>query len=175
MVITQDRRSIIEESMQWFTLDQRKVLRPNMVHISSVHDKYDLLSLIIFAGEYKRLYSEADMGRKQLIYVLSTAQSQRRALGLPRRTIFGFVSVQSSVEVYGSWWNRNVSFFPQPSRVIKFNRICRKHASPASLRSTSSTRLISSISLPSFVSSTRIVARSKENWISLKLDTWKSL
>jgi hypothetical protein len=74
-----------------------------------VHELYwgangsrDNFSIIVFPGEFKR--NDAATNMNQLIMVLTTAQSQRRALGLKNSVIMGATACRGNVLIFSSFW-----------------------------------------------------------------------
>jgi hypothetical protein len=63
----------------------------------------DPFSVIAFAGEFKK--DNESYNRNQLIMVLTTAQSQRKALSLEKSIIMGATSCRGRVQIYSSYWN----------------------------------------------------------------------
>ncbi|KAG9013120.1 hypothetical protein FRB94_003560 [Tulasnella sp. JGI-2019a] len=60
------------------------------------------ISIILFAAEFK--HTVASTNRNQLIMGLSTAQYQRRALGLKKEVLFGGSSVNGLLQFYAAQW-----------------------------------------------------------------------
>ncbi|KAF5381044.1 hypothetical protein D9615_004039 [Tricholomella constricta] len=63
----------------------------------------DIFSIIGFAGEFKK--EDAECNKNQLIMVLTTAQSQRKALGFKKSIIMGATSCRGCVQIYSSYWS----------------------------------------------------------------------
>lgn len=62
------------------------------------------IKLIVFAQEYKRHNADRNVASRQVAYHLSTAQSQRRSLGLRDQVIFGGVYADSRLTIYSCCW-----------------------------------------------------------------------
>jgi hypothetical protein len=60
-------------------------------------------SIIGFAGEFKK--DDAESNKNQLISVLATAQSQRKALSLKKSIVMGATGCRGHVQIYSSYWN----------------------------------------------------------------------
>ena len=60
--------------------------------------------LVGFALEVRREKREFETAVARLVFDLSTAQSQRRALGLENRVVFGGVVVGDTLTVFSSCW-----------------------------------------------------------------------
>jgi hypothetical protein len=63
----------------------------------------DLFSIIGFAGEFKK--DNLDCNENQLIMVLTTTQSQRKALSLKNSIIMGATGCHGRVKIYSSYWS----------------------------------------------------------------------
>jgi len=61
------------------------------------------MSIIGFAVEYRAHSSNAN--KNQLQIDLSTAQCQRKAVGLPDRIVYGATCWKGEFNIYASWWN----------------------------------------------------------------------
>ena len=73
-------------------------------------------TIILFAMEAKRDVDEAGVTR--ICYDLSTAQSQRRALGLKDEVMFGCVFADGTAKIFASYWSEQVRFyFPRFSTI----------------------------------------------------------
>jgi hypothetical protein len=59
-------------------------------------------SIIVFPGEFKNNDEACNMN--QLMMVLTTAQSQRKALALKNSVIMGATSCRGRVRIYSSYW-----------------------------------------------------------------------
>ncbi|KAF8587477.1 hypothetical protein K439DRAFT_1659022 [Ramaria rubella] len=69
-------------------------------------------SIITFAVEYK---SRSEISAQhQLMMDLTTAQCQRKAVGLPDATLYGVTVCQSQLRIYASWWVSGRISFGQP-------------------------------------------------------------
>jgi hypothetical protein len=64
----------------------------------------DTFSIIGFAGEFKKEDSDANTNKNQLIMVLTTAQSQRKALSLKKSIVMGATRCRGCVQIYSSYW-----------------------------------------------------------------------
>jgi hypothetical protein len=67
----------------------------------------DHFSIIGFAGEFKK--DNAAYNKNQLIMVLTTAQSQRKALSLKNSIIMGATGCRGQVQIYSSYWKHGSS------------------------------------------------------------------
>ncbi|KDQ12981.1 hypothetical protein BOTBODRAFT_34121 [Botryobasidium botryosum FD-172 SS1] len=65
------------------------------------------VSIIGFAVQYEIYDSKRREDGRPLGAILSTAQSQRRALGLKDATIYGATIVCGECRVFASWWDRH--------------------------------------------------------------------
>jgi hypothetical protein len=68
----------------------------------SANGSRDTFSIIGFLAEHKR--DDAATNMNQLIMVLTTAQSQRRALGLKNSVIMGATACRGNVLIFSSFW-----------------------------------------------------------------------
>ncbi|KAF8584841.1 hypothetical protein K439DRAFT_1106264 [Ramaria rubella] len=76
-------------------------------------------SIIGFAGEYKSRLSTST--HHQLIMDLTTAQCQRKAIGLPNATLYGVTVHQGEFSIYASWWMPDRIAFGQSRNGRTFN------------------------------------------------------
>jgi hypothetical protein len=77
----------------------------------STNGAIDDFSIIAFPGEFKK--DDTAYNKNQLIMVLTTAQSQRKALGLKDTIIMGATGCRGHVTIYSSYWHTN----PEGARV----------------------------------------------------------
>ncbi|KAF5386982.1 hypothetical protein D9615_002100 [Tricholomella constricta] len=72
---------------------------------ASTNGAMDDFSIIAFPGEFKK--DDSVYNKNQLIMVLTTAQSQRRALGLEDTIVMGATGCRGRVAIYSSYWLAN--------------------------------------------------------------------
>jgi len=77
----------------------------------------DTFSIIGFAGEFKK--DNDDYNKNQVIMVLTTAQSQRRALSLKKSIIMGATSCRGQVQIYSSYWSSDDSVRSYMHQLLK--------------------------------------------------------
>ncbi|KIL56115.1 hypothetical protein M378DRAFT_133971 [Amanita muscaria Koide BX008] len=74
-------------------------------------------SIIGFAGEFKK--DDDDCNQNQLIMVLATAQSQRKALSLKPSIIMGAIACRGRVQMFSSYWTSDgssICIYPHEQR-----------------------------------------------------------
>ncbi|KAM6499434.1 hypothetical protein JOM56_004942 [Amanita muscaria] len=74
-------------------------------------------SIIGFAGEFKK--DDNDCNQNQLIMVLATAQSQRKALSLKPSIIMGAIACRGRVQIFSSYWTSDgssICIYPHEQR-----------------------------------------------------------
>jgi len=68
----------------------------------SANGSRDQFSIIVFPGEFKK--NDAATNMNQLIMVLTTTQSQRKALLLKKSVIMGATACGGKIHIFSSYW-----------------------------------------------------------------------
>lgn len=123
---TQVRHGVFGDPPPQPSEDLDKDPRSNAVLGSPATDE---LELMVFAVEFKK--KRGANNQNQLIYSLSSGQSQRKALGLVNKPLFGAVCADGIFKLYASWWNqvRASSVMQYRMKLVLMTELHRKQKS----------------------------------------------